>query len=129
MDFVYMAGFVVVSTVFAAFAMTTDPNKHPILRNMFFLAALASLFLTTNMSVQAAKTGDWVVNSTVLDAATNTTAYTYVQKAPAFNAPDLDNIYLILSTVLWLVFAYVVIQLLLNALEWVLASFKKGGDD
>jgi len=119
MDIIYIAGFAITALLFGAFAMTTDPKKHPLLRNMFFLATLATLFLVVNISVQTAKTGDWVVNTTTFNATSNTTAYAYIQKAPSVNAADLDNVFLVLTAVLLLTFGYILIQFLLNALDMV----------
>lgn len=119
MDMIFIAGFVAAATIFGAFAITTDPKRHPILRNMFFLATIATLFLVVNVSVQTAKTGDWVVNSTTLNATTNTTTYNYIQKAPSVNPADLDNVFLILSAVMLIVFGYTIIQFLLNALDMI----------
>jgi len=117
MDAVYFAGFGLVAIIFSAFAITTDAKRHPILRNMFFLATLATLFLVANISVKVAQTGDWFVDTTTYNATTGFTQFTYIQKAPSFNAADLDNIFLVLSAVIVLVFGYTLIQFLLNALD------------
>lgn len=132
MDFIFIAGPAITTLIFAAFAITTDPQRHPILRNMFFLASLVSVLLLVNISIQTFKAGDWILDNEVFDVATNTTTMSYIEMPSTVStSADLDNIYLVLGTVIWLTFAYVCLQMLLHALEWMMSSIKswRGGDD
>jgi hypothetical protein len=139
MDFVYVAGPALASFMFAFFSVNTDPDRHPILRLLFMLASLSSLIVFLEVAQVAALYGE-TIPATELTSYTynatgtltnSSTAYTFTNVSPMVDT-NYSNVWLILSATVWLVFAYVMLQLWLNALSWaseaIMGWYKKKND-
>lgn len=116
MDFVYFAGPGLVTVLFGALAITTDSAKHPALRLMFLLASIAGLLVLMDVAQVAASYGEVVVASITTVNETQTYAYTHVAPVASTN---YDSIWLIVSTVIWLVFLHTTLGLLAHLFEWI----------
>lgn len=133
MDVVYAAGPALVCVLFAVLAINTDPEKRQVMRLLFLLSSLAALLVFMNVVQKAATYGEIVVDTqnvsyqyNGIGQMVNSSAVSNYTALPIVVASDYDMLWLIVSTVIWLVFIYLVVSLIGNGLEIAhRAVFKK----
>lgn len=130
----YIIGPLIATIIFTILAVASDPKKSAASRLLFFLAALTSLLLTVAVSVTVAEWGEQLPATSLSQYTYNVsngmllsvnTTYSYVGISPVMTL--IPNIYLVLITVLWLVFLYWFIQLLIAIYQFIARAMKWRG--
>jgi hypothetical protein len=131
MDIVYAAAPALACVIFTALAITSDQKKQ-VMKILFLISALASLLVFIDISQQVSTYGEIVVNAENTTYTYNGTGtliassstYNYTNIAP-IAAAAYDNLWLIVSVVIWMVFIYLILTLIANGLEIAHRAFFK----
>lgn len=134
MDIIYVAGPTALTFLFGYLAMNTDGEKHPVLRLMFLFSALAGLLILLNVAQIVSLYGDVVVDTQTTNYTYNgttlvssTTAANYTHTSPLVST-NYDMIWLIISTVVWLLFIHTILSLFAKLFAMINTLFFHKGD-